>query len=868
MMDMRKPRGSLNPALPVVPFSVCPAKTFICPNNGRMIAGRNVFQHCQIVGAVARALISRMPNMLQRFYPEGSALLAACHDIGKVSPTFYEKLRRHCTDTDLPILSDIEPQMESQWGGHAGVSLAAGLGMGMPDILAEVIGQHHGFRPTLGGRTAQAEVFGGASWQTEREALVDRLKQALQENLPQLADASQARLLAGLTSVADWIGSGPQFEDPIADWQPRIRQALDDAGFVPPQLQPGLSFTDIFDFAPRDIQQALIAQINGPGVYILEAPMGLGKTEAALYAAYQLLATSQASGIYFALPTQLTSNKLYDRFIPFLQRILLPECRHRQGLLLHGQAWLMQAEMGEEGRPGGAWFHHAKRGLLAPFAVGTIDQALMAVMNVKHGFVRAFGLAGKVVILDEVHSYDLYTGTILQQLVGQLRNWGCTVIILSATLTQARRAQLLQTPVYRQDYPLISALPATAEHVQEVALPTPATRSVTIQLQQHDQAALDAALQRAENGEHVLWIENTVADAQATYQTLAARAAGLNIACGLLHSRFTRSQRQQHEDYWVALFGKQGWAQRRDGGRILVGTQVLEQSLDIDADFLVSRFAPTDLLLQRLGRLWRHEHTPRPASAKPEAWLLAPELASAIADPYAAFASSAAVYSPYVLCRSLQSWQDKTEVSLPSAIRSLLEHSYAEQIEQGDMARWHYELENGETRQPYRRKGTQALQRLAMATLATTGQTAPDTGVATRYSEQDSLDVLLLRHLRQRPDGQTELTLLDGSMHMLPPRRHQLSPAEWRTLSICLQRELLSLLPASAPPALERKRLETLGLQHVFYLGHPDFDDDLLRVALVDEQDRVTTLDGQPLPGKDAYRYRDDLGYQRVTHKD
>ncbi|MEN3752597.1 DEAD/DEAH box helicase [Mangrovibacter sp. SLW1] len=202
-----------------------------------------------------------------------------------------------------------------------------------------------------------------------------------------------------------------------------------------------------------------IEQVVGPGVYILEAQMGMGKTEAALYAAYQLLSKGKATGIYFALPTQLTSNKIYDRFNTFLEQIVSAETPKRS-LLLHSNAWLQNSEAGEEGSPGGSWFNQSKRGLLAPFAVGTIDQALMAVMNVKHGFVRAFGLAGKVVILDEVHSYDLYTGTILNELVAFLRQIDCTVIILSATLSQDRREALLQQTTTSTAYPLITAVPA------------------------------------------------------------------------------------------------------------------------------------------------------------------------------------------------------------------------------------------------------------------------------------------------------------------------------------------------------------------------------------------------------------------------
>jgi len=153
------------------------------------------------------------------------------------------------------------------------------------------------------------------------------------------------------------------------------------------------------------------------------------------------LSSGQSSGIYFALPTQLTSNKIFDRFQDFLGEVLADDCPHRS-LLLHANAWLFETDMGEEGRPGGAWFNQSKRGLLAPFAVGTIDQALMAAMNVKHGFVRAFGLAGKIVILDEVHTYDAYTGSLMDALVQLLRQLNCTVIILSATLNQERREQL------------------------------------------------------------------------------------------------------------------------------------------------------------------------------------------------------------------------------------------------------------------------------------------------------------------------------------------------------------------------------------------------------------------------------------------
>lgn len=587
--------------------------------------------------------------------------------------------------------------------------------------------------------------------------------------------------------------------------------------------------------------------------------MGLGKTEAALYVAYRLLESGQACGIYFALPTQLTSNKIFERFNGFLERILETDC-HRRALLLHGKAWLLDTEMGEEGRPGGAWFNHAKRGLLAPFGVGTIDQALMAAMNVKHGFVRAFGLAGKVVILDEVHTYDVYTGTILNALVKLLRELRCTVIILSATLNRERRQQLLDTPVREEAYPLISAAPRDRPP-SEWPVPAGDAHAVKVRLLDSPQVALVEALERASRGQQVMWIENTVVEAQERYLDLASRAAETGVACGLLHSRFTSAHRQKIEDHWVNLFGRSGWQERARQGRIVVGTQILEQSLDIDADFLVSRFAPTDMLLQRLGRLWRHAGTPREPQACCEAWILAPELEKAIATPLAAFGRSAHVYSPYVLCRSLMVWQERNVLRLPQDIRALIEQTYAERREEGTMAQWLHELVNGTPR----RKGREALAQLARVTLAQDGSTLPESKAQTRYSELESYEVLLLRGAVQLPEQKaTRLTLLDGEHLMLPWERRMLDKRGWRELSVSLMRQIVPVRVQDAPETLSVDTLSKFGLQHCFYLGDPARDEAILRVALVDETGTLRGLHGAQVHRKYTLEYRDDLGYRVI----
>lgn len=838
----------------VISFTECPAKTYEQADGSKSL-GRTVLNHCQIVGEVAKELIKR--SALPHLFPKGSAFSAANHDNGKVSPTFYNKLHEACK---LPLLSGFNPALEKQWGGHAGVSQVSAAAMGAPKYVPEILGQHHGFTPPVTTYSADAEVFGGKAWQQEREKLVTALEEALNETWPIVKNSAQARLIAGLTSVADWIGSGYHFDNPNNDWQPRIQQALDEAGFIQPSYKKNLSFKEVFGFEPRKAQELLIEQANKSGVYVLEAPMGLGKTEAALYVAYQMLSQGKASGVYFALPTQLTSNKIYQRFNQFLENILAEDCLHRS-LLLHANAWLVDTEMGEEGRPGGAWFNQSKRGLLAPFAVGTIDQALMAAMNVKHGFVRAFGLAGKVVILDEVHTYDAYTGTLLDALIQLLTELDCTVVILSATLNQERRQALLARDTKSMAYPLITALPKGSEKTTEVAVPFSASQNVEIHLQQDSSLAIEEVLKRAEQGQQVLWIENTVKEAQQIYLDLAARAHDLGIETGLLHSRFTLADRQTNEEHWVNLYGKAGHSKRNQTGRVLIGTQVLEQSLDIDADFLITRFAPTDMLLQRFGRLWRHADTPRNPQAKQEAWLLAPELDAAIESPKSRFGSSAYVYSPYVLCRSLEVWQNLEKATLPQDIRTLIEASYKERTEKEKMAQWKRDLFEGSRDNI----GVNALQQLARIGLAEAGQTLPESKAQTRYSESDSFEVLLL-HGAKYDKEQSTLTLLNGEQVVLPHNRAALSRKAWRDITAKLMQQLVYVRPQEAPKEISKEKLKRFNLQHCFYLGseyHPD-DASVLRVALVEESGRIKGLENAAAHDKRSLEYRADLGYRVI----
>jgi CRISPR-associated endonuclease/helicase Cas3 len=897
-------------------LSACLAKSRVL-EDGRRVPGVDVYGHCVIVGEVAKALMRYyVPALRGRLFPEGSELVAAVHDVGKLEPGFQERIHRAIEGyrpNSLPGLEGAGPGQEM--GGHAAVSQFALHGCA--PYVPEIAGMHHGY----GSRTVPAgsEIFGDGAWKKLRARLIKKLRARFAASWPEITGDRQAALVAGLTCVADWIGSGPAFDgierveelDRAGELPGRAEAALGEAGFVPPALRKGLSFGDVFGFDPHPVQSRFYEALSGPGLYVLEAPMGMGKTEAALYGAYRVLAAGKAGGIYFALPTRLTSNKIHDRVDAFLAKILDPASPRHSSRLLHSSAWLYGTGLGGEGQPGGDWFDSRKRRILAPFGVGTIDQALMAVMNVKHGFVRAFGLAGKVVILDEVHSYDSYTGVILDSLVRGLRELGCTVIILSATLTEGRRRELMEgedggsraaksrttgskaagskTAGGALDgapggalgeggpasaYPLISYIREKDRKITALPVESPAPRRVTVG-RADTGAAVEEVLKRAEAGQQTLWIENTVAQAQAVYYLLSARAGECGVEVGLLHSRFTQADRERNEQAWVGLYGAGGRERRGERGRILVGTQVLEQSLDIDADFLITRLCPTDMLLQRTGRLWRHDgpafpQEERPRGARAEVWILTADYGQVIADYKTELGKSALVYDPYVLLRTLMAWEGRGVLMLPADIRPLVEETYRERDEDGLMGKLKSELETKRDR----------LQRLARLGLGTAYKAQPDVEaksryaewdsqrpeVKTRYTELETIDTLLLREAEKDGNGDVSLVFTDGTSLCLPRGLKGNDHGEWRKRAAALSRHIVTVPEPYAPLPAQRRFLEWF--RDYLYIGNGTRDEeDILRVALVDGEGRLRGKDGAAVQGDYALSYDGLAGYRAEKKK-
>lgn len=836
----------------------CIAKTCLSFDSKKQL-GINVLDHCLIVGEVAINLILNMPHWLrERFFFPGVELIAAAHDIGKVCPTFQEKIRRATAGynhNSFLGLKNINPELEKEWGGHATVSQLTVRDLGLGKNIGEILGQHHGYsQKYLGNYYSEDDLFGGPKWHHRRVELLFKLKKILECDWPNVENDIHTRVLAGFTTIADWIGSASLLGNLTEknDWKSSIKMAVEAAGFVQPKLIKNLTFEDIYEFKPHKIQEELIYNCKGPGLYILEAPMGLGKTEAALYSAYNIMAQGMATGIYFALPTQLTSDVICERMNGFLAKILSIESPHRESLLLHGNAWLKVTEMGEEGQPGGSWFNSGKRGILAPFAVGTIDQALMSVMNVKHSPVRLFGLAGKVVILDEVHSYDAYTGTIINRLIEVLRELKCVIIILSATLTSSRRQELIGANVKSIEYPLITACPTNQTVLEVCAEPLEKT-VCKIKHCSHTTEAINEALKRAGEGQQVLWIENTVAEAQELYRMLASKAVEFDVSCGLIHSRFIKRERSIRENEWVSIYGKSGIEQRKLQGRILIGTQVLEQSLDIDADFLITRVCPTDMLLQRIGRLWRHKKTSRCKTAEREAWIISPDLEEAVSDPIKAFGKTAIVYSPYVLIRTLEVWKPRTFLELPSNIRELIEATYVDRVEKVEMNGYLSSL----------KKKCDELERMALVGLSEGGKTLSDNNASTRYSEQDSVDVLLIRSYRRGKGNEgVTVTFLNGEELYLPLLSKKTKNSSRRDKAALLMQNTLRVSEHLAPKIISLNQIQWL--KDYVYIGDQAFEEYPFRIAVVRPSGELLGLDSGYASSEYTLTYDSLLGYQAI----
>jgi CRISPR-associated endonuclease/helicase Cas3 len=662
----------------------------------------------------------------------------ACHDLGKACPEFQDKW-----PVLLPSLGLKLPRSPKTGINHAYVSQIALKNFlcenswpeDLAELAADAIGCHHGERISP---TTLANLEGHVcpntrdpwknDWAQARKYLADALLGVFQPVISPGKNnltGPDFMLLSGLTSFADWIGSNEEwfpFGSPddcgnLQEWFEKRRgcaeQALNVIGWQVriPLVTQAKTFEQVFNFPPRPLQEAIavaLASLKKPAILLVEAPMGEGKTEAAFFAHIELQRRFGHRGLYVALPTKATGNAMFKRTLEFLQKQGVNRTLDLQ--LLHGATLLNDTfqnlhlsgiydpATGGEIRAS-EWFTQKKRALLSEYGVGTVDQALLPILPVRHHFVRLWGLANRVVIFDEIHAYDAYTGTLLVYLLRWLISLGSSVVLLSATLSPSIRRKLADAvettmPEIEEAYPRLTVF-SPGVKVQQTHFAADPNRRLTLQIKSISAELSDmlaALTKHLFAGGMGLALVNTVQRAQDLYGLFPegeiivreGQRVGKRLHDGtevfLFHARFPADRRQQREEQALELFGETG---ARTGRKILIATQVAEQSLDLDFDLIVTDLAPIDLLLQRAGRLWRHakNHLSRKV-AVPTLFI-----AGLSGDEPPSFGKPlwwGAVYREDLLLRTWCLLRTKDELTLPDEIDPLVQAVYEENVEVPD----------------------------------------------------------------------------------------------------------------------------------------------------------------------------------------
>lgn len=661
-----------------------------------------------------------------------AALYIGLHDIGKAIPGFQV--------LHPPVKGQLEAQglrfapcAERIHHGHASVRLlmdCANVEDGsssLSGLMAMMVGWHHG-RPITFNRLEEHMdcVFGGSSWKPHQKKLIELVAEAwcavhpVRTDLHKQSDESAPPWLLGLAgwaTLADWAGSMTEhFPETDNDLAPLeyvrhsracAQKALEASGLnaiaVMRQAAFGQYFTGFTPSALQAAMEGLDFRIGGT-LTMIEAPTGDGKTEAALYLSALQQAHGSSSGLYMAMPTMATSNGLFGRMCAFLANAhdttkagqwANVRLAHGKAALHEGQgellrAWETIADVRDQDSNGtiakvgtAHWFMSGKRSLLAPYGIGTIDQALTGILSVKHFFLRLYGLAGKTVIFDEVHAYDLYMQHELHRLMMWLKALGCHVILLSATLPKEFRNAFFTawgaTPPEGEGrdtpYPAVWQLADSEVRLTEGFACRWGQQAQLERIEPDTAIIAQRALEAARAGATVGVICNLVKRAQETH----AHCQAEGVETVLFHARYTARDRNRIEQQVLAQFGKG----RPDGqGAILIATQVAEQSLDLDFDLLISDLAPIDLLLQRAGRLHRHVRQRPKGFERPVVLWAAPSAADGELPSLKAVGAEASDYSIYSALTCYRTYLllgERDMWSLPEDYRALIEKVYGDQ---------------------------------------------------------------------------------------------------------------------------------------------------------------------------------------------
>lgn len=590
-------------------------------------------------------------------------VLVYLHDLGKLSPGFQAKARpemncpAHVNHSIAGYLLLSEAAHSARHPLHPLTQIMTRWRGGTEEIMTAIFA-HHG-RP-LGLPSGRVTLDGGGNHYnviTAVDAYIGMLHRAFPNTAatPLPDSPGFVHMIAGLTALADWIGSDRRFFDYVADpgadypdiARRRAREALRTIGLDSGGVRPSTSFASVAGDGclPRAAQSLVgVSDPRDSQLLLLEAETGSGKTEAALWRYALLHAAGLVSGLYFAVPTRSAARQLHRRVDAAMKRLFghgAPEAVLAiPGQIVAGEAAGQRLPAFEtrwddaEGAQPARWAaEHATRFLAAAVAVGTVDQAMLSGLKVKHAPMRAAALSRSLLVIDEIHASDAFMSEILGDLLKGHLAAGGHAMLMSATLGSRARARVLEHAAPSLQEAINAPYPA----LWSIGRPAPAVarsegRHKAVAMEQLSTmdplVTAQHAIRLARQGARVLVIRNTVGMACATFDAILAEGAGnlLMQAAGgpaLHHSRFAAEDRKLLDTAVEEVLGPK--QERETKGVIIIGTQTLEQSLDICADILISDLCPVDVLLQRIGRLHRHP-LPRPAGFEtPCCLVLCPE---------------------------------------------------------------------------------------------------------------------------------------------------------------------------------------------------------------------------------------------------
>lgn len=712
----------------------------------------SLVSHCRDASAAADRLwtdwLPRSTRMLleESLGSESARVLgrwfAATHDVGKLTPAFACQVlelsgRMTAAGLEMPAVVAGRKSTPHSLAGFYAIRSYLRQVCGwrervVIDSYAVISGSHHGVPP----RVEQLRMvpdpahMGGEHWTATRYELLELMAKEtgadafLDSWSKQRLSLPHQVLWTAFTIMADWIASDDSLFElgEFRDASETAATAFSTLAFpspwnAPPTQVAAPLLSERFGLPPTAnlnvMQRSVLERVSAttePSLTIIESAMGSGKTEAALLAAEVLAERFGCGGAFVALPTMATSNAMFSRVLEWIRA--LPDLDATSAILAHSKADLQDeyrgimpdatpADIGRDedssaGRGGRAaevvahqWFFGRKKGLLANFAVGTIDQLLLAALQAKHVMLRHLGLAGKVVIVDEVHAADTYMMVYLERILEWLGAYRVPVILMSATLPPAQRAALVRAYDSGRGHQSVSESRAVSGDIgypsvtvngdpgEPIDVSSVASSTVRLEAIDDDTDVLIGRLQRAlVDGGCVGVVCNSVGRAQ---ELAAALRGAFGSDVVLLHSRFLAQHRADLESVLVGELGRNG---DRPYRRIIVGTQVIEQSLDLDFDLLVTDVAPVDLLFQRIGRLHRHQRIRPPSFREPVAWVRGVvDWSSDVPEPVAA---SDHIYGRWKLLCSLALLRRRDTISLPAEIPILVAEAYGDSPEMPD----------------------------------------------------------------------------------------------------------------------------------------------------------------------------------------